>query len=117
MLFQSIKVLFKTWHRVPVGFFENDADLRYQDEIHGSILEQIDKIIEILHLKFMKAKISYEGIQRVDSDAIVAAINSLNGLLNTANKFTSTMGSPPTGASSPTAFSTRTPQTSPCSGT
>ena len=49
-----------------IGFFENDADLRYQDEIHGSILEQIDKIIEILHLKFMKAKISYEGIQRIE---------------------------------------------------
>ena len=28
-----------------------------------------------------------------DSDAIVAAINSLNGLLNTVNKFTGTMGS------------------------
>ena len=28
-----------------IGFFETDADLRYQDEIHGSILEQIDKII------------------------------------------------------------------------
>ena len=27
-----------------IGFFETDADLRYQDEIHGSILEQIDKI-------------------------------------------------------------------------
>ena len=25
-----------------IGFFENDADLRYQDEIHGSLLEQID---------------------------------------------------------------------------
>ena len=48
-----------------IGFFETDADLRYQDEIHGSILEQIDHIIEVLHLKFMKAKISYEGIQRI----------------------------------------------------
>lgn len=46
-----------------IGFFETDADLQYQDEIHGSILEQIDKIIEVLHLKFMKAKITYEGIQ------------------------------------------------------
>ena len=49
-----------------IGFFETDADLRYQDEIHGSILEQIDKIIEVLHLKFMKAKITYEGIQRIE---------------------------------------------------
>lgn len=49
-----------------IGFFESDADLRYQDEIHGSILEQIDQIIEVLHLKYMKAMISYEGIQRVE---------------------------------------------------
>ena len=49
-----------------IGFFESDADLRYQDEIHGSILEQVDKIMEVLYLKFMKAKISYEGIQRIE---------------------------------------------------
>ncbi|MDE7309559.1 MAG: winged helix-turn-helix transcriptional regulator [Lachnospiraceae bacterium] len=49
-----------------IGYFETDADLRYQDEIHGSLLEQIDKIIEVLYLKFMKAKISYEGIQRIE---------------------------------------------------
>ena len=49
---------------IKIGYFGEGSDLRYQDEIHGSILEQIDKIIEVLHLKFMKAKISYEGIQR-----------------------------------------------------
>lgn len=49
-----------------IGFFESNADLSYQDEIHGSLLEQIDKIIEVLHLKFMKAKITYEGIQRIE---------------------------------------------------
>ena len=27
---------------VKIGYFETDADLLYQDEIHGSILEQID---------------------------------------------------------------------------
>lgn len=49
-----------------IGYFDTDADLRYQDEIHGSLLEQIDKIIEVIHLKYMKAKISYEGIQRIE---------------------------------------------------
>lgn len=49
-----------------IGFFETDADLLYQDEIHGSLLEQIDKAIEIIHLKYMKAKISYEGMQRIE---------------------------------------------------
>lgn len=49
-----------------IGFFETDSELKYQDEIHGSLLEQVDKIMEILHLKYMKALISYEGIQRIE---------------------------------------------------
>lgn len=47
-------------------FFETDADLIYQDEIHGSLLDQIDRISEIVHLKYMKAKITYEGMQRIE---------------------------------------------------
>lgn len=45
---------------VKIGYFETDADLLYQDEIHGSILEQIDKIVEVVYLKYMKAKITYD---------------------------------------------------------
>ena len=41
---------------IKIGYFASDADLLYQDEIHGSLLEQ----------EYMKAKISYEGIQRVE---------------------------------------------------
>ena len=49
-----------------IGYFETDADILYQDEIHGSLLEQVDKAIELIYLKYMRAKISYEGIQRVE---------------------------------------------------
>lgn len=48
-----------------IGFFESNFELRYQDEIHGSLLDQIDRIIETIHLKYMKAKITYEGMQRI----------------------------------------------------
>jgi len=51
---------------VKIGFFETDSDLVYQDEIHGSILDQIDKIVEIIYLKYMKAKIYYVGMQRIE---------------------------------------------------
>ena len=34
-----------------IGYFETDADLLYQDEIHGSLLEQVDKAIELIYLK------------------------------------------------------------------
>lgn len=49
-----------------IRFFESDSELRYQDEIHGSLLDQIDRIIETVHLKYMKAKINYEGMQRIE---------------------------------------------------
>ena len=39
----------------------------YQDKIGGNILEQIDKCIELIFTKYLKAYISYEGIQRVES--------------------------------------------------
>ena len=38
----------------------------YQDEVHGSILEQIDKIVELVYLKYMRAKITYDGMQRIE---------------------------------------------------
>ena len=51
---------------IKIGYFETDADLLYQDEIHGSLLEQVDKAIELIYLKYMRAKITYEGIQRIE---------------------------------------------------
>ena len=50
---------------IKIGYFESDADLLYQDEIHGSLLEQVDKAIEVICLKYMRAKISCEGIRRI----------------------------------------------------
>lgn len=49
-----------------IGYFESNADLLYQDEVHGSLIEQVDKAIELIYLKYMRAKISYEGIQRIE---------------------------------------------------
>jgi hypothetical protein len=51
---------------VKIGFFRNHADLEYQDEIRGPLIDQIDRIIEVIHLKYMKARITYEGIQRIE---------------------------------------------------
>ena len=51
---------------IKIGYFENDADLLYQDEIHGSLLEQVDKALELIYLKYMRARIRYEGVQRIE---------------------------------------------------
>ncbi len=49
-----------------VGFFETNAELLYQDEVRGPIFEQVDKAIDLIFTKYLKAKITYEGIQRIE---------------------------------------------------
>ncbi|MBR3429435.1 MAG: ATP-dependent DNA helicase RecG [Clostridia bacterium] len=52
---------------IKIGFFGNsDSDLQYQDEIHGPLIEQIDRTIDLVYTKYMKDRITYEGIQRVE---------------------------------------------------
>ena len=52
---------------IKIGFFITDDDLRYQDEIHGDLFSQVEKTLDLLHTKYMKAYISYEGIQRLET--------------------------------------------------
>lgn len=33
---------------IKIGYFETDSDLKYQDEVHGSVLEQVDKARELV---------------------------------------------------------------------
>ena len=49
---------------IKIGFFVTDDDLRYQDEVHGSLFEQVETTLELLHTKYLKAYISYQGLQR-----------------------------------------------------
>lgn len=52
---------------IKVGFFgDSDSDLQYQDEIHGPLIEQIDRTIDLVYTKYMKALITYEDIQRIE---------------------------------------------------
>ena len=66
LLFSDDPEKYQVGAYIKIGYFENDADLLYQDEIHGSILEQVDKAIELIQLKYMKARITYEGMQRIE---------------------------------------------------
>lgn len=47
---------------IKIGYFGEGSDLRYQDEIHGSLFIQADRIIELIYLKYMKAVISYDNM-------------------------------------------------------
>ena len=53
---------------VKIGYFEkSDSDLVYQDEVHGPLIEQVDRVIDLLYTKYMKAYIWYDGIQRIET--------------------------------------------------
>ena len=52
---------------IKIGYFgKSDSDLVYQDEVHGPLIEQVDKTVDLVYTKYMKALITYEGIQRVE---------------------------------------------------
>jgi len=67
LLFHAQPCRWFTGAYVKIGFFESDADLRYQDEVEGPLLLQVNKTIEVLQAKYLKALISYEGLQRVET--------------------------------------------------
>ena len=51
---------------IKIGFFVTDDDLRYQDEIHGNLFMQAEKTLDLMFSKYLKAYISYEGLQRLE---------------------------------------------------
>ena len=67
LLFHPKPENFVTGSYIKIGFFESDSELMYQDEIHGNIFEQIEKTMELLFTKYIKANMSYEDIQRVET--------------------------------------------------
>lgn len=66
LLFHANPEKFVTGSYIKIGFFETDDDLKFQDEIHGNLFEQIEKTMDLLFTKYIKAGISYEGINRVE---------------------------------------------------
>ncbi len=50
---------------IKIGFFESDSEISYMDEIHGSLISQADKVIDLIFTKYLKANITYEGVTRV----------------------------------------------------
>lgn len=67
LLFHPKPEKFVTGAYIKIGYFESDSDLIFQDEIHGNLFEQVEKTIDLLFTKYIKALISYEGIYRVET--------------------------------------------------
>jgi ATP-dependent DNA helicase RecG len=67
LLFHPDPEAFFTGAYIKIGFFRTHTDLLYHDTIHGTLFEQVDKTMDLLLTKYMKALISYEGIHRVET--------------------------------------------------
>jgi len=71
LLFHNDPEKYITGAYIKIGFFNTDTDLVYQDEIHGTLFEQVDRTIELLLTKYLKAYISYKGIYRIEQYPIL----------------------------------------------
>ena len=67
LLFHADPEQFVTGAFVKIGYFRSVSDLVYHDEIHGDLFSQARRTIDLLLTKYLKAGISYRGIQRVES--------------------------------------------------
>lgn len=54
---------------VKIGRFgKDDADLIFQENIEGNIITQVYAILEMLQYKFLVKKVSFEGINRIETN-------------------------------------------------
>jgi ATP-dependent DNA helicase RecG len=66
LLFHPNPDKFVTGAYIKIGYFETDDDLKFQDEVHGNLFEQVEKTMDLLFTKYIKSSISYEGLNRVE---------------------------------------------------
>lgn len=58
---------FVTGAFVKIGYFRTNDDLLYHDEVHGDLFKQVSQTMDLLLTKYLKAAITYKGIQRVET--------------------------------------------------
>ncbi len=66
LLFHPDPEKFATGAYVKIGFFRTNTDLLYHDEIHGDLFAQVEKTMDLLLTKYLKAGLSYQGLQRLE---------------------------------------------------
>lgn len=64
ILFHPEPARFITGATVKIGYFRRDSDLVFQDEISGDLFSVVEKTMDLLVTKYLKAEIGYVGIQR-----------------------------------------------------
>ncbi|MBF0502376.1 MAG: putative DNA binding domain-containing protein [Candidatus Riflebacteria bacterium] len=64
LLFHPDPEKFTTGAYVKIGFFR--TDLLYHDVIRGNLFDQVEKVLDLLLTKYLRAGISYRGTQRIE---------------------------------------------------
>lgn len=67
LLFHPDPECYFTGASIKIGYFDSETDLRYHDEVCGDLFSQVSKTMDLLTTKYLKALISYEGIQRIET--------------------------------------------------
>ena len=67
LLFHSEPDRFFSGAFVKIGYFREGQDVIYHDLIEGDLFTQAAKTIELLRAKYLKAAITYQGIQRIET--------------------------------------------------
>jgi len=66
LLFHKEPQRFFTGSYVKIGYFESESVILYQDVIEGNLFNQVEKTMDLLLTKYLKALISYKGISRIE---------------------------------------------------
>ncbi len=67
LLFHPDPERFFTGASIKIGYFDSETELRYHDEVCGDLFTQVSRMMDLLMTKYLKAVISYEGIQRIET--------------------------------------------------
>ena len=66
LVFHQTPQQWRTGAYVKIGYFANNAEILYQDEITGALVGMADKVVETIFTKYFIGLIRYEGLQRID---------------------------------------------------
>lgn len=67
MAFHPEPERFVTGTHVKIGYFRTNDDLVFHDEVRGPVYTQVHQTMDLLLTKYLKAAISYRGIQRLET--------------------------------------------------
>ena len=67
LLFHPDPEKYVTGAYIKIGYFQDDAEILYHDEVQGNLFTQVHKTMELLLTKYLKAFISYKGLYRQEN--------------------------------------------------